>query len=103
MNLDYDFAAERRKKNQLDPDDPRRHMLRAIFEDELDKRFMAWKAACKELGVKRIDVINNGTKVRFTPYQRSADLRGLMTQYWNEKSTFFPIRLPPKFWGEHFL
>lgn len=103
MNPDRDLQQLKKKLYSLEPSDPHHLMLRAVFDHELDARFMAWRDACKALGVRAVLITDRGDYVRFTPYLTDSVLKPLMYQYWGSKNSAFLIRLPPKFWGLHIL
>ncbi len=90
-----------RQLNRAEPDDPKTHMLRAIYAHEQDARFMALRAELTELGITRIVISRN--HIRFSPYLPTKVLKPIMQRHFEVSTSTFPVQMPPKFWGVHIL
>lgn len=86
--------------NQLEPDEPRTHMLRAIFDHEVSLAVEEMKALAKERGCTSIEITHN--RVEFHPYLRSTVVREVMAPF-EVSNNKLPIVMPPPFRGTFFL
>ncbi len=87
--------------HNLQPDDTKSYMLRAILRHELDTRFAALKESLKAYGTHSIEVMPR--RIVFHPYMQKTVLKNFMLEHFEVRNNHLPIRVPPKYWGKHFL
>jgi len=83
--------------HQLQPDDPRTYMLRAIFNDRLEKSMLSLEQQLAAIGTLEYNV--TPYRVTFKPFVQGAMLKQIMSSSFGVKTNHFPIRIPPKYWG----
>jgi hypothetical protein len=102
MNLETNLRRIEKKLMQLEPNDPQTLMLRAVMDHELEHRMQALKLELAEIGIEKIEVRRN-QRIRFYPYLPGRKVEELMSKYFDTDNNKIPVRIPPKYWGEHFI